>query len=276
MTPSYFVWDVDRMIVHIAGPFGVRWYSLLFLAGILIGNALFLRMMRAEGRSTARMDTLLYYIVIGTVVGARLGHCLFYGFDEYIHDPIRILKIWEGGLASHGGFTGVLLAMVIFTRRYKEEKMSFLYLADRMAIPAIMAGGFIRIGNFFNSEIVGRPTDVPWAVIFAKVDALPRHPTEIYEALGYFAVSLLCYLAYRMAGRTPPEGRILGICFVAGFSFRFFIEQYKVNQEAFEDAMRYNMGQLLSVPFVLIGIVLIIGVKKVLRPCTRANIGNGA
>jgi phosphatidylglycerol:prolipoprotein diacylglycerol transferase len=255
---SHFVWDVDQVIFHIAGPFGLRWYSLLFLTGILLGNHFFISMIKKEGRSVEWADSLLYYIVFGTVIGARLGHVLFYGVESYLRDPIRILKVWEGGLASHGGYTGVIIAIYLFCRKNR-GKFNFLWLTDRLTIVSIMAGGFIRLGNFFNSEIIGRVTDVPWAVVFSKVDSHPRHPSQLYESLGYFTVSIILYIVYRLYGRKPLEGRILGIGCFLGFTFRFFIEGLKENQEAFESMMVYNMGQLLSIPFILGGAFLAIG-----------------
>lgn len=255
---GYFVWDADRVIVNIFGPFSLRWYSLFFLSGILFGNYLFHRMLEKEGKSTELRETLLYYIVIGTVVGARLGHVLFYDPAVYFSNPLSILKVWEGGLASHGGFTGVIVAIFVFSLRYKS--MPFLWVADRVAICAVAAGGFIRIGNFFNSEIVGGVTNVPWAVIFAKLDSLPRHPTQLYEAAGYLSISLILYLIYISQKRKPSEGSIMGYAMIIAYSFRFAIESLKENQVAYEDDMLINMGQTLSVPFIFIGILLVSGV----------------
>jgi prolipoprotein diacylglyceryl transferase len=150
------VWDVSREMI-IFGSLPLRWYSLLFAFGIVTGYFLMISMYKAEGKPPGMVDALLIYVVIGTVVGARLGHCLFYEPYEYLHDPIRILKVWEGGLASHGGYAGVIAAMWLYTRRRPE--IGFLWLADRIAPTALFAGAMIRIGNLFNSEILGRPTD---------------------------------------------------------------------------------------------------------------------
>lgn len=248
---NYFVWDLNPEIVHIIGPFGLRWYSLLFLAGILVGNAIFVNFMSKEGKDTSLKDSLLYYVVIGTIVGARLGHVLFYDPVYHFSQPWRILQTWEGGLASHGGFTGVIIALYLFSRKHRD--FSFFWLADRMAVVSIMAGGFIRLANFCNSEVVGHPTTVPWAVIFKRLDMIPRHPTQLYESLGYFVISFILYSFYRAKSRNPREGSILGLAFILGYGFRFFIEFLKENQSAFEDGMFLNMGQLLSIPFVLLG-----------------------
>ena len=257
---GFFVWDADRVIVNLFGPFSLRWYSLFFLSGILFGNYLFHKMLEKEGKSTALRDTLLYYIVIGTILGARLGHVLFYDPVYYLSNPLTILKVWEGGLASHGGFTGVIVAIYIFSRKYKS--MPFIWLADRIAICAVAAGGFIRMGNFFNSEIVGGTTNVPWAIIFAKIDHLPRHPTQLYEAFGYLSISFILYLIYRFNDRKPVDGRLTGYAMIIAFSFRFLIESLKENQVSYEEDMIINMGQVLSLPFIAVGLMLVFGVHK--------------
>ncbi|NRA43826.1 MAG: prolipoprotein diacylglyceryl transferase [Oligoflexales bacterium] len=248
---------MDQEIVHFFGPFGLRWYSLLFLGGILTGYHFFAKMLIAEGKPVELRETLLYYVVLGTVIGARLGHCLFYDPSYYFSEPLRILKVWEGGLASHGGFTGVIIAVYLFSRKNKEA--SFFWLVDRLAIWGILVGAFIRVGNFFNSEIIGRVTDVPWAVVFLKVDQLPRHPSQLYEAFGYGSICLSLYLLYRYWDRKPLEGRLLGLAFCIAYAFRFLVENLKENQVSYEDSMMFNMGQLLSVPFILLGIFLVIG-----------------
>ncbi len=253
------VWNVDPILFHL-GPFVVRWYSLLFAGGFLTGYFVLRRMFAAEGRDTEIVDTLLVYLVIATIVGARLGQVLFYEPGYYFSHPIEIFETWKGGLASHGGFAAVLLAIVIFCRRHRE--FTFLSLTDRLTVPIMLVAGFIRIGNLFNSEIIGRATTLPWAVVFARVDAVPRHPTQIYEALGYFATSLILYLTYRAAARRPPAGRLLGMAMVLGFGWRFFVEFFKVYQESFEASLPLDMGQLLSIPFILAGLFLILRARS--------------
>ena len=257
---AFFHWNVDQEIVHFFGPFGLRWYSLMFLGGFMTGFHLLGRMFEKEGKSKELVEPLLYYLVFGTIIGARLGHCFFYDPGYYFSNPIRILKVWEGGLASHGGFTGVIIATYLFTRKFKE--VTYFWLIDRVAIVSVLAGAFIRIGNFFNSEIIGKVTEVPWAVVFTKVDNLPRHPTQLYESFGYASISLLLYLIYRGAHRKPLEGRVFGIALTVSFLFRFLIENLKIDQVAYEEGMTFNIGQWLSLPFVAIGLLLAFGIQK--------------
>ena len=254
------IWDIDPVILQIYGPFGIRWYSLLFLLGFLIGHAAFGKFLRDAGKPVDLREPLLYYVVFGTIIGARLGHCLFYDPVHYLTHPLDILQTWEGGLASHGGYLGVMVALFLFSRKHRET--SFFWLADRVAIVAILAGCFIRLGNFFNSEVIGKPSELPWAMIFARIDQIPRHPTQIYEALSYLAVSIILYTVYRLAQKNPLEGRLYGLVMVLGYGMRIFLETFKENQERFEDGMLLNMGQLLSIPFILLGLCLVLGIHR--------------
>ncbi len=248
-------WDVSPVIVSV-GPFALRWYSLCFALGFLGGYFIALRLFEREGRDTRLVDSLLVWLVMATIVGARLGQVLFYEPRYFWSHPLEIVQVWHGGLASHGGFTAVLLALVLFSRSHPEAP--FLWLTDRLTIPIMFAAGCIRIGNFFNSEIVGRPTTVPWAVVFERVDRLPRHPAQIYEALGYFGTSALLYLWYRRSDRRPRSGQLLGLAMLLGFGWRFAVEFLKENQELFEAGLPLNMGQLLSLPFLAIGVYLVL------------------
>ena len=248
------IWNVDRVIVQL-GPLALRWYGLLFALGFVVGFYITRRMFEREGRDPNVVDTLMLYLVIATLVGARLGQVLFYEPRYYFAHPGEIVQIWKGGLASHGGFAAVLLAVAIFCRRHR---VRFLWLMDRLTVPVMCAAGCIRIGNFFNSEIIGRPTRLPWAVVFARVDAIPRHPAQLYEAAGYFATSAILYVSYRAANRHPREGRLLGGAMVLGFGWRFLMEFLKENQEPFESALTLNMGQLLSIPFIIVGLWLLL------------------
>lgn len=257
---EYFKWNMDREIMHLFGPFSLHWYSLFFIAGILVGNFIFLTFVKREGKPLQLCEQLLYYIVIGTVVGARLGHCLFYDPIGYLSNPLTILKVWEGGLASHGGYAGVLISIFLFSRKHPE--MPFFWIADRITIVSILAGAFIRIGNFFNSEIIGRVTDFKWAIIFQKVDNYPRHATQLYESFGYLTISFILYLVYRFTSIKEYRGRLLGLACVLAFSFRAFIETFKENQVSFEGNLPFNMGQLLSVPFILLGLFLLLGIQS--------------
>ncbi len=267
------IWDVDREIVSF-GPIALRWYSMLFAMGIVLGYLIVQQMFKKEGKSPVLLDSLLFHVVVGTVVGARLGHCLLYEPMEYLQDPIRIFKIWEGGLASHGGFTGVIIALILFCR--KNPSIPFFWLADRMTVPCMLTAGFIRIGNFFNSEIIGHATDVPWAVVFKRVDLVPRHPSQIYESIGYLAIAAIQYAAYRISKRHPKEGSLFGLALILGFGFRLFIERFKENQVSFEEGMFFNMGQLLSVPFILFGLFFLLGGQRKIAFFRRGLSGGNA
>lgn len=246
-------WSPDPEVFQL-GPLAPRWYGLMFAVGFLLGYQILLGIFRREGRSEVEVYRLFLYVFIGTMVGARLGHCLFYQPDYYLSHPLEILKIWEGGLASHGGTLGVLFAVWLYLRK---SDMKYLWLGDRMSIPIALVSGFIRLGNLFNSEIIGVPTELPWAFVFERVDNLPRHPAQLYEALTYFAIFFINRELYRRWGKRAPTGRLLGIMFIGIFTARIFIEFIKENQVPFEEAMAFNMGQLLSIPFVLFGLWLI-------------------
>lgn len=234
------------------GPLQLRWYGLMFLAGFLIGYQGMRKICIWEKKPLEKLDSLLTHLFLGTLLGARLGHCLFYEPGYYLSHPLDIIKVWEGGLASHGGGLGVLIAIWLFCR--KNPEFSLLWVFDRVAIFTVMTGGFIRFGNLMNSEIIGRPTEVPWAFVFEKVDKLPRHPTQIYESLCYFLIALGGWKIYLKYKSKLPSGRIFGMTLALIFVARFVIEFFKENQEAFEATMPINMGQILSIPFVLTGI----------------------
>lgn len=255
MNLSYIRWHVSPEIVTI-GPLQLRWYGLLFATGFLIGFYIMQWIYKREGRPERDLDTLLGYILLGTIVGARLGHCLFYEPSYYLYNPIEIIKVWEGGLASHGGTIGVLLALYLYTRKRPEQ--SFLWLADRLAIPTALTAALIRLGNLFNSEIYGKITNVPWAFIFERVDPHPRHPTQLYEAAAYlvlFGIMLVFYVRRVYFG---SAGKALGFFLVWVFGWRVLIEAVKEPQESFDLGLPINMGQLLSLPFLAIGIYLLL------------------
>lgn len=255
---SFLVWDVSRVMFEIPIPFfdfaiKLRWYSLLFAGGLVGGYFILKSIFLAEKKSLDSLEVLPTYIVIATIIGARLGHCLFYEPAKYLSDPISIFKVWEGGLASHGGFIAVIFAFWLFSKKYKQE-FSMFWILDRAAIAAMFCSGCIRVGNFFNSEIIGLKTDVPWAVIFARVDNIPRHPAQLYEAIGYFWLCAIMFFLYKHLNRKIPEGRIFGLVLFFGMSYRMIIEQFKENQVAFEQGMTLNMGQMLSIPFIVLGV----------------------
>jgi len=260
-------WDIDPILFEI-GSFGLRYYSLCFLAAFVMAYAIMLNIFKREGRSQELLDRLSIYIFVGTLIGARLGHCLFYDFKAFIDHPLQMLlpiaKVdgsWKltgyQGLASHGGAVGILTALWLFCRKTKTD---FMWIADRLLVAVPLACAFVRLGNFFNSEIIGLPApeSLPWAVVFVKEDLLPRHPAQLYEALCYVAVFLALWAVYRKNSK-PKPGRLFGMFLVLMFGVRFVVEFFKENQEAFEDGMLFNMGQWLSVPFVLLGLWLMFG-----------------
>ncbi|MFO8028311.1 MAG: prolipoprotein diacylglyceryl transferase [Cyclonatronaceae bacterium] len=234
------------------GPVLIRWYGVLFAAAFLIGYFIGRKLFIDAGKDVALADTLLMYIIVGTVVGARLGHVLFYDFDYYIRNLHEVLFIWQGGLASHGAAIGIILAMWLYLHRHRG--IGFFWLGDRLTIPVILGGAFIRVGNFFNSEIVGLPSEVPWAVVFARVDLEPRHPTMLYEALICILLFVILIALYRYYKKHPPEGLLTGVFMILLFSSRFFVEYTKVEQAAFTETWLIGMGQLLSIPFIIFGI----------------------
>ncbi|PEN14448.1 prolipoprotein diacylglyceryl transferase [Longibacter salinarum] len=247
-------WNVDPVMFRL-GSLAPRWYGLLFGIGFLLSfyamRSIFLR----EGKPEHDVDTLLYWILGGTVIGARLGHVLFYDPGYYLTHPGQILQVWEGGLASHGGFIGVLTALYLYAR--SRPGQPFLWLLDRIAMPAALTGGLIRLGNLFNSEILGTPTDVPWAFIFELRDMTPRHPAQLYESLSYFAICGILVWLYRRSDSSPRFGTLSGAFMVLVFGSRFMIEFVKAQQAHFELGLSLTMGQLLSIPVVAFGIWLL-------------------
>lgn len=256
---EYFTWNIDPEIFKI-GAFGPRYYGLLFATGFMVGYQIMKKIFLHEGYKEEDLSSLLFHLMVGTIVGARLGHCLFYEPTYYLSNPLEILKIWKGGLASHGGSLGVLTAIYIYHRKNPAQK--YLWLADRLAIGTAFTAACIRLGNFFNSEILGKVTDLPWAIVFERFDANPRHPSMLYESFSYLCVFfVLMYLYNRYKENTRP-GLLLGTLMTWAFTSRIFIELTKENQVAFENNMFMNMGQLLSIPFIIIGVLLMTGVYK--------------
>ncbi len=243
-------WDMNPEIFRI-GNFAVRWYGLLFASGFFFGYLIFVRFFKKEGLPLDLLDKLTIYMALGTVVGARLGHCLFYEPEYYLSNPVEILKIWRGGLASHGAAIGILIALWLFVRKYKKP---FIWILDRIVIVVALGGAFIRLGNLMNSEIYGVETSLPWGFIFIRnLEVVPKHPTQIYESLTYFLVFLLLLLLYYRNDGKPRPGMLFGLFLILVFGMRFLIEFIKEDQVAFEAGMALNMGQLLSIPFALLG-----------------------
>ncbi len=233
----------------------VRWYGILWAVSFLAGYLIMNKMYEQAGRTQEELDKLFMYVIIATVIGARLGHVIFYAPAYYLRHPSEILAVWHGGLASHGAAIGILLAMYSYVKKVKD--MSFLWLADRVVVVVALAGAFIRIGNFINSEIVGKPADVPWAIVFPRANLLPagvpRHPSMLYEALLCFAVFFLLLYIYKKYKNRPPKGSLFGIFLVSLFGVRFWLEMYKADLANFETEI-LSMGQWLSIPLILAGI----------------------
>ena len=264
----YLVWNVDPAIFQL-GPFAPRWYGVFFTFGFGLGYLIMVQIYRHETRQLENLSNLFLYVFLGTLIGARLGHVLFYQPDYYLARPWEIFMIWQGGLASHGGFAGVLIAVYLYLRKYRD--MSFIELGDRMAVAVMPAAAFIRLGNFFNSEILGVPTDLPWGVVFMRVDPIPRHPAMLYESLSYLLGFCAIYAACWKTDLMKAPGRVLGLVLAFSFSARFLIEFVKEEQAHFEEAMLLNMGQLLSIPFILAGLVLVYRAGRLGRRGPRSS-----
>ncbi len=279
MNLLYFVWDADPVIFSI-GEHGIRWYGLLLAIGFLLGYIVLGRIMKKEGYEQKQTDKFAIYIILGCVIGLRLGHCLFYNPGYYLSHPLEILKVWEGGLASHGGAIGILLAIWIYSRR---TKMPYFESLDKVVVVVPLAGAFVRVGNFINSEILGVPTTLPWGVKFmrnmedlneayiASNGACPdlgseclsefmiaRHPTQLYEAFFYIAMFFAFFLIYSKFVKNWKHGTFLGWFVLVLFGFRFLIEYTKTEQAEFIWNAPITMGQLLSIPFIIFGIVLVV------------------
>jgi prolipoprotein diacylglyceryl transferase len=250
-----FHWNMNPILFEV-GPLAVRWYGVFFAASFLAGYKIMQWIYGREKRPENELDKLLAVMFIGVVLGARLGHCLFYDPVFYLSHPIEILKIWEGGLASHCAALGILASLFVFTRRY--DRPSYLWLLDRIILPVALAGFFIRLGNFFNSEIVGISSTRSWAVVFESVDAIPRHAVQLYEALAYGIIFVLLILVYHRKGNGSRQGMMLGMFLVSVFSARFLLEFLKTRQAAYEASLALSVGQWLSLPFVVLGLILLV------------------
>lgn len=273
---SYILWNPDDTALRI-GSFAMHWYSLCWLIGLVLAYLIVRRLYKEQKIKEELFDPLFLYCFIGILVGARLGHCLFYQPDVYLsswkHFVEMILPIefngngdWHftgyRGLASHGGTFGLMIALWLYVRR---TKLNIWRVLDNIAIATPATAFFIRIGNLMNSEIIGKPTDVPWAFIFEQVDMLPRHPGQLYEALAY---AVLMFIGWRLYRRNPQRvgtGFFFGLCLTYIFTARFLIEFTKEIQEPFEAALPINMGQILSLPFIAIGIACMVGGKWMKR-----------
>lgn len=260
------VWDFNPTFINLFG-FEIRYYGLMWALALGIGWAFFINFVSREGLPSKTYYSIFWYGVIGCVVGSRLGHCLFYEPGYYLNDPIQILAIRDGGMASHGAAIGLLIGLWLFSRK---NKIPYLWSLDRIMIPVGIGGALVRLGNLFNSEIYGTPTDLPWGFIFVRAgETTPMHPTQIYEALFYIITFfILAYIYYgkRDTGRKYP-GLMFGIGLIGIFLSRFIIEYIKNPQVEFELSSEMLMGQWLSVPFIIAGIVFIVyGLRHKITP----------
>lgn len=269
---NYIIWNMDPTLI--SWPVQIRWYGLMFAVGFWIGFNIVGAMFKREGAPERWLGVLLIWVAAGTVIGARLGHVFFYEWSYYSQHPLKILATWEGGLASHGGAIGVILAVILFS--IITTKRSPLWTFDRLVVAIALVGGLIRVGNLMNSEIFGHATTLPWGFMFVRsaewhhyYEGQACHPTQLYEALCYFALfGLLMWMYWRRnAGERP--GLIFGTFLTGIFLPRFLIEFIKNPQVAFENDMTLNMGQWLSIPFVLLGVALIIMALR--RPRVRID-----
>ena len=262
----FITWNPDIIALDL-GFFAIRWYSLCWAIGLVAVYLLMHRLYRQQKISEEKFEPMFMYCFLGILIGARLGHCLFYEPSYYLSHPVEMLlpfrnvpgKGWTftgyEGLASHGGTLGLMIALWLYA---KHIGLKFLHVLDNVAIVTPICACAIRLGNLMNSEIIGRPTDLPWAFIFEKVDMLPRHPGQLYEAICYAIFFGIHWFFYRRYPQKVGSGFFFGLCLFLIFTSRIFIEYTKENQEAFEDGMLFNMGQLLSVPFVLLGLYCMI------------------
>lgn len=266
MNDKIIYWDVDSVIFWITDSFPLKYYGLLFVTGLMVGYLIVKNIYKRENIPVEQLDRLLTYIVLGTIIGARLGHCLFYEPEYFLNHPLEIFLpiqkidgsyqfVGYQGLASHGGGIAVLIAILIYSKKYK---VKLLWILDRVAIGTPVTGAFIRLGNFMNSEIYGKPTNGNWGVVFVNDDLIPRHPTQLYEAFSYLLIFIFLYVIYKSKKIKKYNGDIFGIFLILLFLARFLIEFFKENQVAFENQMTLNMGQILSIPFILIGMLIII------------------
>ena len=263
---KYIEWNIDPVALRVGG-FPIMYYSLLLIAGTVLSVWILKRVYKENGMPWEHLQILVMLSITGLFLGARLGHCLLYEYEYYFAHPLEILLpirvktdgtvVFSGyqGMASHGGLVGWMIAMVVYSRLTGEKVLRTL---DTIALVLPLAAGFIRLGNLANSEIIGVETDLPWAFIFERVDLVPRHPAQIYEALAYFFTFGVNLLLYRRLGLNRGGGVLLGNTLVLVFVARFLIEFIKERQAPFEDQMHLDVGQVLSIPFILLGVFLLV------------------
>ncbi len=271
MINDIIYWNVDPTIINLTDSLPLKYYGLLWAIGLMAAFAVVKRIYKKEGIPIENLENLSVYVFIGAFLGARLGHCFFYEPAYYFSHPLEILLpitfvdgsikfIGFQGLASHGGTLGILIAIIIYG---KKTKTNILWILDRVAIASAITAMFIRIGNLMNSEIYGKPTNGDWGVVFQRDDMIPRHPTQVYEAFSYLVIFIILSLVHNSKKIKKHNGLIVGLLFILLFTARFIIEYFKENQEHFEETMIINMGQILSIPFIIAGFILVFWKKKI-------------
>ena len=273
MNPLYIYWQPSEVAFHV-GTLTVRWYALCWLTGLTLAYLMMKWLYKQHKYSEEQFDPLFLYVFVGILVGARLGHCLFYEPDYFLSSgqhvvemllPIHFLEGggWKftsfAGLASHGGVAGLLVGLWLYIRRYK---MPTWVVLDLMGVVSCITACFIRLGNLMNSEIIGNVTDVPWAFIFANVDKAPRHPGQLYEAIAYACFFFIIFWVYKHHRERVGTGLYFGLCLTLVFTFRFFIEFSKEVQESFEASLPLDMGQILSIPLIALGVWAMLRSRK--------------
>ena len=246
---EHIVWNVDPILINI-GFLKIRWYGLMFASAFIFGYSMMQWIYQREGKIVEELDRMLWYWRLALWSAQGLAHCLFYDPGYYLANPLKILAIWEGGLASHGGIIGIFWLCIFINAVLT---ILYLWLLDRVAFPCTMSGCFIRIGNFFNSEILGTVTDRPWGVIFARVDDLPRHPVQFYEAFCYALIFFFLLAVYKKTYDKPIKGLLFGLVIFLVFVVRILLEFFKTEQAMYDTGLPFTAGQLLSFPFLLVG-----------------------
>ena len=266
MIMNYIHWNLDPELINILG-ISIRYYGLLFVSGLILSVYTLSWIFKRENIPSEHLDKLFIFGMIGILVGARLGHCLFYEPSYYLSNPLEMILpitfpsgggvkfIGYQGLASHGGALGLLIALYFYSRKTKHSMIDTI---DLISVVSGLGAGFIRLANFMNSEIIGMPTTKPWGVIFERVDNLPRHPAQLYEAICYFIIFAIMMILYKKKRDKLKSGFFFGLVLVLIFTARFIIEFFKEDQVGFEEGMTFNMGQLLSVPYIVVGIGFIV------------------
>ena len=275
----FITWNPDVTALDL-GFFAIRWYSLFWAIGLVSVYLLMHKLYKQQKISEEKFEPMFMYCFLGILIGARLGHCLFYEPSYYLSHPVEMLlpfrdvpgKGWTftgyEGLASHGGTLGLMIALWLYAKRVG---LKFLHVLDNVAIVTPICACAIRLGNLMNSEIIGRPTDMPWAFIFERVDSLPRHPGQLYEAICYAIFFGIHWFFYRRYPQKVGSGFFFGLCLFLIFTSRIFIEYTKENQEAFEEGMLLNMGQLLSIPFVVLGLYCMFRSSRAVEKTNHAS-----